>query len=465
MSGVANYPNASPEDLKAQYVGRMLQDVDGPVAIIDAAVARQNCQLMLDAADALGVRFRAHVKTHKTTELARCQVGEKSDTVRLVVSTLAEAEQLKPYLEDCRGKGRSIDVIYGLPVQPSCFKRLAALGASLGKRSISVLMDNPDIIPYLSRYQELTSDSLNVFIKLDTGYHRAGITPDSQQLKDLVAAVHAAEHENLSGISLRGFYSHLGHSYGSDSTNEALDYLAQEIERCEIAAAYASTVDKYPGRRFTISVGATPTTTSAQNLTSPDVVDPTIQRVKELIARSKTSYDIELHAGAYVTLDMQQLAAHARPASSHLSFNNIAITVLAEVASLYSHREKPEALIACGGLCLGREPCRSYPGWGVVTPWLENGEGTKLAETGWYDPEGERKGWIVDRISQEHGILAWHGPKGDIRPLRIGEKVRIWPNHCCICIAGFSYLLVVNSSLKGAEKDRVQDVWLSWRGW
>lgn len=65
MSGVTNYPNASREGLKAQYVGRMLRDVDGPAAIIDVAVARKNCQLMLDAAEALGVLFRSHVKTHK----------------------------------------------------------------------------------------------------------------------------------------------------------------------------------------------------------------------------------------------------------------------------------------------------------------------------------------------------------------------------------------------------------------
>ena len=46
----------------------------------------------------------------KTTELTQLQVGEKSDTVRLVVSTISEAEQLKPYLEECKENGRSIDV-------------------------------------------------------------------------------------------------------------------------------------------------------------------------------------------------------------------------------------------------------------------------------------------------------------------------------------------------------------------
>ncbi|KAL1955770.1 hypothetical protein VTO42DRAFT_8090 [Malbranchea cinnamomea] len=469
MSGVSNYPHANRDALKAQYVGRMLQDIDGPAAILDVAVARQNCQVMLDAAEALGVLFRSHVKTHKTTELTRFQVGDKADTVRLVVSTLAEAEQLTPYLEECKGNGRSIDVIYGLSVQPSCFERLARLGRALGDRSISVLVDSLDILPSLPKYRELTGFSLGVFIKLDTGYNRAGIAPDSPQFKKVLDAVHKMEQEtNSSDIHLRGFYSHMGHSYSSDTTAEALDYLAMEIERCEIAAVQASALDAYAGnRRFTIAVGATPTTTSAQNLTGAETASETETRVKQLIQRVQQSHDIELHAGAYVVLDMQQLAAHARPGSLHLTFENIALTVLAEVASLYPHRKQPEALIACGMLAMGREPCRSYHGWGVVTPWQHDGQGEGVAEklVGWYDPEGDRTGWIIDRLSQEHGILGWMGPRDNFRKLRVGEKVRIWPNHCCICAAGFDYFLVVDSSREGKERDRIIDVWLSWRGW
>ncbi|EER27946.1 hypothetical protein D8B26_005934 [Coccidioides posadasii str. Silveira] len=466
MSGVQNYPNASTESLKAQYVGRRLQDIDGPAAIIDIAAARQNCQVMLDAAEELGVIFRSHVKTHKTTELTRFQVGEKADTVRLVVSTLAEAEQLRPYLEECKGNGRSIDVIYGLPVQPSNFVRLATLGRDLGELCITVLVDSLHILPFLSRYRELTGNSLGVFFKLDTGYNRAGLTPDSPQFKELLGAIHKVETEMPETIYFRGFYSHMGQSYGSDTTSEALDYLALEIERCEIAALQASNLWKDSKRRFIITVGATPTTTSAQNLTGLETTTSTEKRVKELIKRVRQSFDVELHAGAYVTLDLQQLAAHARPATNNLSFDNLALTVLAEVASLYLHRERPEALIACGSLCMGREPCRSYSGWGVITPWLQNqGDAEMQGGVGWYDPEGDRTGWIIDRLSQEHGILRWQGPVEKMRELRVGEKVRIWPNHCCICAAGFSYFLVVDSTREGVEKDKVIDVWLSWRGW
>ena len=59
------YPTPSEAALKLQYVGKEIKDVQAPAAIIDVAVVRRNCTLMLEAADKLDVGFRAHVKTHK----------------------------------------------------------------------------------------------------------------------------------------------------------------------------------------------------------------------------------------------------------------------------------------------------------------------------------------------------------------------------------------------------------------
>lgn len=50
-----------------QHVGRDVQDVEAPAAIVDWAVAKRNCAAMLEAVDALGLGFRAHVKTHKVS--------------------------------------------------------------------------------------------------------------------------------------------------------------------------------------------------------------------------------------------------------------------------------------------------------------------------------------------------------------------------------------------------------------
>jgi len=147
---------------------------------------------------------------------------------------------------------------------------------------------------------------------------------------------------------------------------------------------------------------------------------------------------------------MQQNATHARPSPT----SDIALTVLAEVCSLYPDRtpNKPEALISAGCLALAREPCKSYPGWGVVTPWgIPN-----------YDAEHDRM--IVARISQEHGIIAYEkeAPQATL-PVVYGQTVRIWPNHACIAGSMFGFYIIVDSSSE--DPDKVVDVWTRWRGW
>jgi D-serine deaminase-like pyridoxal phosphate-dependent protein len=76
-------------------------------------------------------------------------------------------------------------------------------------------------------------------------------------------------------------------------------------------------------------------------------------------------------------------------------------------------------------------------------------------------PEGYR-GWIIGRITQEHGILTQE--KGEGEALEVGQKVKIWPNHACIAGAGYGWYLVVDSEREGCE-DQIVDVWVRCRGW
>ena len=137
-----------------------------------------------------------------------------------------------------------------------------------------------------------------------------------------------------------------------------------------------------------------------------------------------------------------------------MSTADIALTVLAEVASAYSSRKSPEALLAVGTLALGREPCKSYSGYGKVTPW-----NTTLADTKAFS------GWKVGRISQEHAILTKDEDADIQADLRIGQKVRVWPNHACIAGAGFGWYLVIDSDSPEASRDQIIDVWIRCRGW
>ena len=107
------YPTPSETALKLHYVGTPLADLQPPAAILDRAVLRRNCRRMLDTATHLGLGFRAHVKTHKTMQLAKLQVGDdRGESVKLVASTVAEIENLMPWLIECKAHGREVNVRY-----------------------------------------------------------------------------------------------------------------------------------------------------------------------------------------------------------------------------------------------------------------------------------------------------------------------------------------------------------------
>ncbi|KAI4224809.1 MAG: hypothetical protein LQ349_007168 [Xanthoria aureola] len=452
-------------ELHEAFVGKNLHDISVPAAVADRAVVRRNCLQMLQACDALDVDFRPHVKTHKTIEVARLQVGEPwRHTVKVVVSTLAEAEHLFPFLLECQDHGKSVNVLYGLPIPPSTVRRLAEFGKRFLSGSVSVLVDHCEQLQHLKLFNEITGYPLCVFIKVDTGYHRAGVTPSSAEFLNLVTRILDGG-KNSMNIEFGGLYSHAGHSYGGSSASQAMDLLIEEIESLRKASEIVKNL--HTKIALTLSVGATPTATSVQNLMelSDGPQAPGVKQsdaLKDCIRQAKANHDqVELHAGVYPFLDMQQLATQASPSASQpstgpgLSFGDIAFTILTEVASLYSERDQPEALIAAGSFALGREPCKSYSGWGIVSNW---GFDSTI-------PTG-RSGWQVGRISQEHGILTHESSKhGDTPELCVGQKVRIFPNHACVAGAAFDYYLVVDSNLPEKRRDEILEVWVRCRGW
>ena len=365
---------------------------------------------------------------------------------------------------------RSYQILYGIPFPPSQTQRLAHIGKQLGRESISVLVDHESQLQAARAFRDLAGFPLQLFIKIDTGYHRAGVVVGTEKFNRLVTDVF--EQETRGTVELLGFYSHAGHSYGGDSTLGAMELLIVELEELEKAAEYASAARNHAptNKEYVLSVGATPTATSIENmLGDPGQGEPLVvaetAKLKTVIKRINAIHTVEMHAGVYPFLDMQQLATQASPSglttnsgqkTSGLSTADIALTIMTEVASMYESRDIPEALIAAGSLALGRDPCKSYNGWGIVSDW---GMST-------HHPDG-RSGWQVGRISQEHGILTRDSqhPGLELAELKIGQKLRVWPNHACVAGAGFGWYLVVDSSLPDHSRDQIVDVWVRCRGW
>ena len=394
-------------------------------------------------------------------------MGEESYDVNIVVSTVQDAESLLDYLQECKKAGKAVNVLYGVPLPPSQIQRLSLLGKQLGPGSISVMIDHLNQLGSLREFKVRAGFGVRIFAKVDTGYHRAGLGASSIELKTILEHIFRAEPGDI--CQLRGFYSHASQSYGGDSAEAAMSLLEHEIESLEEAAKFADNIAAHVGqardsRKYILSVGATPTATSIENLVDEDFqmynskLRKQATKTKLCIEHANIKNIVELHAGVYPIMDMQQLATQASPSATgmrDLSFSDLALTVLVEVASLYPHRTAPEALVAAGTLALGREPCKSYDGWGVVSAWGIPSQ-----------KQGERSSWEVGRISQEHGILkrSMDADKND-DILKIGQKVRVWPNHACITSAGYGWYVVVDSDLSPERHNEVVNVWVRWRGW
>ncbi|CAG9977222.1 unnamed protein product [Clonostachys byssicola] len=464
----------SVQELRNYYVGHDIQDVPKPALILDAAIARRHCQTIRHAIDALGVGFRAHIKTHKTAELARLSVGDEMATeARFIVSTIPEIERLMPLLKEYRSNGRRTNVLYGIPLPPSQVRRLATLAQELDPGSIAVLVDNPAQLDQAAlTFYEIAQYPVGVYVKVDTGYHRAGLPPTSLNkggLLDKISLLEATGH-----VTFLGLYSHSSLSYNDCTPKQAMDNLAGEIRGC-LEALHASAPSLPCGEtaELTISVGASPQIVSVRNFTADNNQDDSANlrnamRQVEEGSFGRLKAKLELHAGVYTVLDMQQLAACACSALQGAKpEDEVAVSVVAEVCSVYNghEREQPEALLAVGTLGLGREPCHAYSGWGIVSvPRFE-----AIAST-----EEQQRRIVVARISQEHSIISWETQPDDQNdgaatalppiPVQVGQTVRVYPNHACVTGAMYGWYLVVDSESDSAGSE-VVDVWIRASGW
>ncbi|KAI1408037.1 putative serine dehydratase domain-containing protein [Hypoxylon sp. FL1857] len=460
----------SPEQIAAKkvkleqlYVGKDIGTVPKPAIVLDVAKARRHCSSMLAATKALGLAFRPHIKTHKTIELTRMQIGNDFSDVKLVVSTVAEIEHILPLLKSLQKEGRPVNVLYGLPLPASQVDRIALIARQLGPGSISFMLDHPSQLSPLRRFYDLAGFPGGAFIKVDTGYHRAGLLPSALNKNGLLEGITKLHHK--SKAILVGLYSHSSLSYRDTTPQQAMDNLAEEIRGCMDAVRCNHQHFPTPACELTISVGASPQVTSIQNFAGTvglenGATENLVHTIRD-ISTGETAgirVSLELHAGVYSVLDLQQLATNSRGITREFD-EEIAVSVVAEVVSVYNDNERqaPEALVAVGTLGLGREPCPSYDGWGMIGSISASNVDSK-------------KRLVVKRISQEHSILSWDINDSMVTrnlpriPLEVGQYARIYPNHACVTGAMYNWYFVVDSS-QPASATKIVDIWMRALGW
>ncbi len=180
-------------------------DVETPTLLLHRDVMERNLKQMADRARRLGVSLRPHIKTHKCLELGRRQVAYGAHGI--TVSTLFEAEAFV--------RGGFTDLTWAFPLDPSHVahvQRIAQAGAT-----VRVILDDLDTA------KALAGSGLHVWLKVDCGYHRAGVDPSSRYGLEVARELGAER-----GLVFDGILSHSGHAYHTRNRDEAAQIAEQE---------------------------------------------------------------------------------------------------------------------------------------------------------------------------------------------------------------------------------------------
>jgi D-serine deaminase-like pyridoxal phosphate-dependent protein len=175
------------------------------------------------------------------------------------------------------------------------------------------------------------------------------------------------------GLRLRGLFTHAGHGYAGE-TRDAVQAVA--TSEGETLARVAAELRAAGLAVEEVSVGSTPT--AARAMTVPGVT--------------------ECRPGNYVFHDATQVSLGT------CTVEDCALTVLATVVSVPG---PGRAVVDAGSKTLSSDPLRPRPG----------GHGWVLGRTS-----------RLQRLSEEHGAMDVDAGES----FRVGERVRILPNHACV---------------------------------
>jgi D-serine deaminase-like pyridoxal phosphate-dependent protein len=134
-----------------------------PALVVDLDVFDANVKALADMLRGTGKTLRPHVKTHRTPELARRQLGRGA--IGVTCSTIGEAEAMVD-------AGIDDILLANEVVDPAKIERLAVLAR---RARVSVAVDDPGPVRMLSRAAALFDVDLGVFVDVDILLHRCGV--------------------------------------------------------------------------------------------------------------------------------------------------------------------------------------------------------------------------------------------------------------------------------------------------
>ena len=242
--------------------------------------------------------------------------------------------------------------------------------ANLAERvKLSIGLDSRAGAEAASRIMADRGLNLDCLIEVNSGLNRCGLTP-GRELIDLARLI-----TDLPGLNFKGIFTHAGQAYGQ-SDRAGVERISELESRLMVQAA--EDLAQAGLKPAVVSVGSTPTMkvwTGCPGVT-------------------------EIRPGAYIFNDAVQVSLGAA------EVKDCALIVLTTVIS----RPAPDRAVVDAGaktlaLDKGAHGAEGVVGHGLIP-------GRKL---------------IIDRLSEEHGVLA----VDQAESLAVGDRLAIIPNHSC----------------------------------
>ena len=348
-----------------------------PCLLLDSVRLDGNARRLRERAESLGVRFRPHLKTAKSIDVALRVMTTPSGPG--MVSTLREAD----YFAALGVR----DLIYGVGIAPG---KLDAVGAIRERHAadLAIILDSVEQAVAVAEWSRAHAHRLPALIEIDADGHRSGVTPGEAET---LVAIGQVLHQGAA--ELRGVLTHAGGSYALSRPRDIEAAAATERD----AVVGCAAILRAAGLPCpVVSVGSTPTATFAKDLTGVT----------------------ELRAGVFMFGDLVQAGIGA------CGIDDIALSVLATVIG--HQPAKGWAIVDAGWMALSRDR-------GTSRQAVDQGYGLVCDADGIAYPE-----LIVLDANQEHGIVGVRpGSDRTLPDLPLGSLVRILPNHACATAAQY----------------------------
>ena len=199
---------------------------------------------MYDKAQRNNVIFRPHFKTHQSLEIGNWfrEIGVD----KIAVSSLEMAQYFSKEWSD---------ITVAFPVN---ILEIDTINDLAERISLNVLVESEEVAQFLA---ENLKNQVGFFVKIDVGYHRAGIQADDFMMIDSIR-----ESEESYLLNFKGFLTHAGQMYKCRSQAEILkEYKSYTKQLFELKSRYPDAL---------LSIGDTPSCSVVEDFSGIDEIRP-----------------------------------------------------------------------------------------------------------------------------------------------------------------------------------------------